>query len=54
MINATIIKTITYIKNKGYIIHFEIFKSLLIIHFTEHATLWHVYDDVTAVEAAQL
>ncbi len=39
MINATIIKTITYIKkNKGYIVYFEIFKSLLIIHFTEHAT----------------
>ncbi len=25
-------------KNKGYIVYFEIFKSLLIIHFTEHAT----------------
>ncbi len=37
MINAAIIKTITKKKKKGYIVHFEIFKSLLIIHFTEHA-----------------
>ncbi len=38
MINAAIIKK-HHInkKNKGYIVHFEIFKSLLIIHFTEHA-----------------